>query len=81
MVPALVKVMNGPPTVVKLTSSVDTQVTVDTVGTDHAAPPPPLHPPLKTHHVAHWWKDLVHNIPTPKVHKMPPISVPKWIHG
>jgi hypothetical protein len=54
MVPALVKVMNDSPTVVKLTSSTDTQVTADTVGTDHAAPPPPPDPPPKAHHVAHW---------------------------
>ncbi len=53
MEPALVKVMNDPPTVVKLTYSADTQVTADTVSTDHAAPPPPLEPPPKTHHVAH----------------------------
>jgi hypothetical protein len=69
MVPASIKVMNDPPTVVKLTSSVDTQVPADTVGTNHAGPPPPLEPPQKAHHVAHWWQDLVYNIPTPKVHK------------
>jgi hypothetical protein len=67
--PALVKVMNDPPKVVKLTSSADTQLTADMVGTNHAAPPPPPEPPPTNHHVAHWWQDLVYNIPTPKVHK------------
>ncbi len=61
--------MNDPPTVMKLTSFVDTQVTVDTVGTNHAAPPSPPEPPLKVHHVAHCCQDLVYNIPTPKIHK------------
>ncbi len=69
MLPALVKIMNDPPTVVKLTSSLDTWVTAVTVGIDHAAPPPPPEPLPKVHHVAHWWQDLVYNIPTPKVDK------------
>ena len=61
--------MNEPPTVVKLTSSANTQATADRVGTNHAAPPPPPEPPPKAHHVACWWQDLMYNIPTPKVHR------------
>ncbi len=45
--PALVKVMNDPPTVVKSTSSVDAQLKADMVGNDHAAHPPPPEPPPK----------------------------------
>ncbi len=53
----------------RLTSSANAQLKVDTVANNHEAHPPPPEPPPIEDQVAHWWQDFIYNVPFPKVHK------------